>query len=194
MHTIKTDSIMEELIKIKGKLIEIDSKLDKDTFHISGGTKNINHVSNGGVGIIESLNPIHKIPYRKYYYKIFQLLIILLLGIILSLSLTSTTSLIYDGYYLYSFLVLFASISLSTLPIVTWYLLEEKRSYIFVYNSELYIDDLKINCKTHEIKECKYLFNCFEVYEKENLEDTIIKRSFYSKTDFDKFNTNFKKS
>lgn len=35
----------QELKKISGKLIEIDSKLDKDTFHISGGEGNISQLN-----------------------------------------------------------------------------------------------------------------------------------------------------
>ena len=38
---------MEELLKkINGNLIEIKTKLDKDTFHISGGSGNINQQNN----------------------------------------------------------------------------------------------------------------------------------------------------
>ena len=58
-----------ELKKISGKLIEIDNKLDKDTFHISGGEGNVGQINGDIINVqIESLNIVK--PSNNYNYDI----------------------------------------------------------------------------------------------------------------------------
>ena len=61
---------MEELLKkINGNLIEIKTKLDKDTFHISGGSNNI-----GQQNITYSTfkKPITNYAYNIYFVRFHQ--------------------------------------------------------------------------------------------------------------------------
>ena len=57
---------MEELLKkINGNLIEIKSKLDKDTFHISGGSGNINQQNNNNYYMAQSILAKHF--FKEYF-------------------------------------------------------------------------------------------------------------------------------